>query len=55
MRSKEEHEQWLIEQYNRNRPLSEHVKNIAELNRAMLNKEILEHKPNKNGKRDAQE
>ena len=43
MRSKEEHEQWLIEQYNRNRPASEHVKNIAEFNRAMLDKEIKLH------------
>ena len=47
MRSKEEHEQWLIDQYNRNRPAEEHVKNIAEFNRAMLDKEILEHTKNK--------
>ena len=46
MRTKDEHEQWLIEQYNRNRPQSEHVKNIAEFNRAMLDKEILEHTKN---------
>ena len=43
MKNQKDHEKWLIEQYNRNRPQSEWVKNIAELNRAMLDKEIQSH------------
>ena len=40
MRS-EEHEKWLINQYNRNRPIEDHVKNMEELNRALLDGEIV--------------
>ena len=39
MRS-EEHQQFLIDQYNRNRPEDKHVKDMAELNRALLTNEI---------------
>ena len=39
MRS-EEHQQFLIDQYNRNRPEKDHVKDMAELNRALLTNEI---------------
>ena len=39
MRS-EEHQKFLIEQYNRNRPIQDHVKDMAELNRALLNNEV---------------
>ena len=35
-----ERDQWLIDQYNRNRPFKDHVKNMAEYNRAMLDLEI---------------
>ena len=36
----EEHIKFLIEQYNRNRPVSEHVHSMAQLNRALLTNEI---------------
>jgi hypothetical protein len=36
----EEHQKFLIEQYNRNRPIEKQVKNMAELNRALLDNEI---------------
>ena len=39
MRS-EEHQKFLIDQYNRNRPLEKHVKDMAELNNALLTSEI---------------
>ena len=39
MRS-EEHQQFLIDQYNRNRQEKDHVKDMAELNRALLTNEI---------------
>ena len=39
MRS-EEHQQFLIDQYNRNRPEKDHVKDMAELNRALLTNDI---------------
>tara|TARA_X000001382_G_scaffold99104_1_gene73565 strand:+ start:1065 stop:1520 length:456 start_codon:yes stop_codon:yes gene_type:complete len=39
MRS-QEHQKFLIEQYNRNRPIEKQVKNMAELNRALLTNEI---------------
>tara|TARA_R100000808_G_scaffold10659_1_gene28153 strand:- start:4413 stop:4808 length:396 start_codon:yes stop_codon:yes gene_type:complete len=39
MRSKE-HQQFLIDQYNRNRPIEKHVKDMAELNRALLTNDI---------------
>lgn len=39
MRS-EEHQQFLIDQYNRNRPKDKHVKDMAELNRALLTNDI---------------
>tara|TARA_B100001063_G_scaffold46908_1_gene40689 strand:+ start:5972 stop:6430 length:459 start_codon:yes stop_codon:yes gene_type:complete len=39
MRSKE-HVEFLIEQYNRNRPVEKQVSNMAELNRALLTNEI---------------
>jgi hypothetical protein len=39
MRSKE-HRKFLIDQYNRNRPVDQHVKNMDELNRALLTNEI---------------
>ena len=35
MRSKE-HQEFLIKEYNKNRPKENHVKNMAELNRALL-------------------
>ena len=48
-----EHEKWIIDQYNRNRPSKEHVKNMAEYNRAMLDLEIKEHlKKEKDDKRN---
>lgn len=39
MRS-EEHQQFLIEQYNRNRSEDKHVKDMAELNNALLTNDI---------------
>ena len=36
----EEHQKFLIEQYNRNRPVDKQVKDMAELNRALLSTEI---------------
>ena len=39
MRSKE-HREFLIEQYNRNRPVDKHVHSMEELNRALLTEEI---------------
>ena len=39
IRSKE-HQKYLIEQYNRNRPADQQVSNMAELNRALLDTEI---------------
>lgn len=39
MRS-EEHQQFLIDQYNRNRPIEKQVKDMAELNRALLTNDI---------------
>ena len=39
IRSKE-HQEYLIEQYNRNRPVDQQVSNMAELNRALLDTEI---------------
>ena len=39
MRS-EEHQKFLIEQYNRNRPIEKQVKDMAELNNALLTSEI---------------
>ena len=39
MRSKD-HQQFLIEQYNRNRPIDKQVKDMAELNRALINNDI---------------
>tara|TARA_Y100000361_G_scaffold151122_1_gene167977 strand:+ start:4212 stop:4802 length:591 start_codon:yes stop_codon:yes gene_type:complete len=39
MRS-EKHRKFLIEQYNRNRPVEEHVHTMAQLNRALLTNEI---------------
>ena len=36
----EEHQKFLIEQYNRNRPADKQVKDMAELNRALLSTEI---------------
>ena len=39
MRS-EEHRKFLIEQYNRNRPIEDHVHSMEELNRALLTNEI---------------
>ena len=36
----EEHQKYLIEQYNRNRPVDQQVSNMAELNRALLDTEI---------------
>ena len=38
-RSKE-HQEFLIEQYNRNRPVDQQVRDMGELNRALLNTEI---------------
>ena len=39
MRSKD-HQKFLIEQYNRNRPIDKQVKDMAELNRALMTNEI---------------
>jgi len=39
IRSKE-HQEYLIEQYNRNRPVDQQVSDMAELNRALLSTEI---------------
>ena len=39
MRS-EEHQKFLIEQYNRNRPIDKQVKDMAELNRALMTNDI---------------
>ena len=36
----EEHQKFLIEQYNRNRPVDKQVTDMAELNRALLSTEI---------------
>jgi hypothetical protein len=36
----EEHQKFLIDQYNRNRPVDKQVKDMAELNRALLSTEI---------------
>ena len=47
-----EREKWLIEQYNRNRPFKEHVNNMAEYNRAMLDLEIKNIKKEQDDKRD---
>ena len=51
MRS-EEHRKFLIEQYNRNRPIEEHVSTMAELNQALLTNEI---KKLKNGEGHTQD
>jgi hypothetical protein len=45
-RSKE-HREYLIEQYNRNRPPEQHVNTMEELNRALLDNEINNIKDNK--------
>ena len=42
--------QFAIEQYNRNRPVKDHVKDMAELNRALLDGEIFELKNQKKKK-----
>ena len=39
MRSKE-HQAFLIQEYNKNRPEKDHVKDMAELNRALLTNEV---------------
>ena len=39
MRSKE-HQEFLIQEYNKNRPEKDHVKDMAELNRALLTNEV---------------
>ena len=39
MRSKE-HQAFLIKEYNKNRPEKDHVKDMAELNRALLTNEV---------------
>jgi hypothetical protein len=44
-----EHEQNLIDQYNRNRPHSEWVYTIEELNRKVLNQEIEHLRKDSNG------
>jgi len=48
----EEHRKFLIDQYNRNRPVDQHVSNMEELNRALLTNEI---KELKNGERNSQD
>jgi len=40
VRDKKRHNEFLINQYNRNRPFKEHVKDIYELNRKRLDEEI---------------
>ena len=49
MRS-EEHEKFLIDQYNRNRPVKDHIKDMAELNRVLLDGEIFKLKNQKKKK-----
>ena len=49
MRS-EEHIEFLIEQYNRNRPIEDHVHSMEELNRALLTNEIKAIKDEDNSK-----
>ena len=44
------HQQWLVDQYNRNRPVEDHVKNFAEFNRKMLDLEI-KHKSRKDNEK----
>ena len=41
-----EHEKWLLDQYNRNRPMEEWVYSMAELNRKMLDIEVRSHNGN---------
>ena len=36
----EKHRKFLIEQYNKDRPIDEHVYSMAQLNRALLDNEI---------------
>lgn len=47
-----EHRKFLIEKYNKNKPKEEHVKDMDELNRALMDKEINELK---DGKRNTQD
>jgi len=44
------HEKRLIDQYNRNRSIENHIKTMAEYNRAMLDLEIKNLKRNENDK-----
>ena len=44
------HEEWLIDQYNRNRSVENHIKTMAEYNRAMLDLEIKNLKREENDK-----
>jgi len=39
-RAGREHDEWVIGQYNRNRPIEQHISSIAEYNRVMLAKEV---------------
>jgi len=45
-----EKEKWLIDQYNRNKPFEDHIKNMAEYNRVMLDLEIKNIKKEKDDK-----
>ena len=38
--ARKEHQQWLVDQYNRNRAIEDQVKDYAEYNRVMLDLEI---------------
>jgi hypothetical protein len=44
------HQQWLVDQYNRNRATEDQVKNFAEYNRKMLDLEI-KHKSRKDNEK----
>ena len=39
-RAGREHDEWVIGQYNRNRPIEQHISSIAAYNRVMLAKEV---------------
>ena len=40
MNDVEKHQQWLVDQYNRNRKIEDQIKDFAEYNRKMLDLEI---------------
>ena len=48
-KNKKKREEKLIEQYNRNRSIDKHVKTIEEMNRKLLDEEIINLKNKSNG------